>query len=32
MNYVMLDSSRVQSGVLINNNPNILELRGQIAI
>lgn len=32
MNYVMLESSRVQSGVLIDNNPNILELRGQIAI
>lgn len=32
MNYVMLDSSRTQSGVLINNNPNIVELRGQIAI
>ncbi len=32
MNYVMLDSSRVQSGVRIENNPNILELRGQISI
>lgn len=32
MNYVMLDSSRVQSGVLIENKPNILELRGQITI
>lgn len=32
MNYVMLDSSRVQSGVLINNDPNIVELRGQITI
>lgn len=32
LNYVMVDSERVQSGVLINNNPNILELRGQITI
>ncbi|MFN9967662.1 MAG: OprO/OprP family phosphate-selective porin [Lysobacteraceae bacterium] len=32
VNYVMLDSSRVQSSVKIENNPNILELRGQIAI
>ncbi|GAB3728582.1 OprO/OprP family phosphate-selective porin [Silanimonas algicola] len=32
MNYVMLESSRVQSGVLINNNPDIVELRGQITI
>jgi phosphate-selective porin OprO/OprP len=32
LNYVMVESERVQSGVLINNNPNILELRGQITI
>lgn len=32
MNYVMLESARVQSGVLINNNPDIVELRGQITI
>jgi phosphate-selective porin OprO/OprP len=32
LNYVMVDSSRVQSGVLINNNPDIVELRGQITI
>ena len=32
LNYVMVESSRVQSGVLIDNNPDILELRGQISI
>ena len=32
LNYVMVDSSRVQSGVLIDNNPDILELRGQLTI
>lgn len=32
LNYVMVESERVQSGVLIHNNPDILELRGQISI
>ncbi len=32
LNYVMADSERVQGGILIENNPNILELRGQITI
>jgi phosphate-selective porin OprO/OprP len=32
LNYVMVESERVQSGVLINNDPNIVELRGQITI
>lgn len=32
LNYVMVESERMQSGVLINNNPNILKLRGQITI
>jgi phosphate-selective porin OprO/OprP len=32
LNYVMVESARVQSGVLINNDPDIVELRGQITI
>jgi len=32
MNYVMVDSSRTQGGVLIENRPDIVELRGQISI